>query len=61
VQSLIAQQDHMANITIRNLDEHMMARLRWRAARHKRSMEDEARNILRTALFRLGGHSGQSS
>ena len=37
-------------ITIRNLDEHTKARLRLRAARHKRSMEDEARNILRTAL-----------
>jgi plasmid stability protein len=40
----------MASITIRNLDEHTKARLRLRAARHKRSMEDEARNILRTAL-----------
>jgi plasmid stability protein len=40
----------MASITIRNLDEQTKARLRVRAAHHKRSMEDEARNILRAAL-----------
>ena len=40
----------MASITIRNLDEQTKARLRVRAAHLKRSMEDEARNILRAAL-----------
>jgi plasmid stability protein len=40
----------VASITIRNLDEQTKARLRVRAAHRKRSMEDEARNILRTAL-----------
>ena len=40
----------MASITIRNLDEKTKVRLRVRAANHKRSMEEEARNILRTAL-----------
>ena len=40
----------MATITIRNLDEQIKARLRVRAAIHGRSMEDEARDILRTAL-----------
>ena len=40
----------MAGITIRNLDEQTKARLRVRAAHRKRSMEDEARNILREAL-----------
>ena len=40
----------MASITIRNLDERTKARLRVRAAHRKRSMEDEARNILRAAL-----------
>ena len=40
----------MASITIRKLDEQTKARLRVRAAHHKRSMEDEARNILRAAL-----------
>ena len=40
----------MASITIRKLDESTKQRLRVRAAHHKRSMEDEARNILRTAL-----------
>ncbi len=40
----------MASITIRNMDEQTKARLRMRAARHQRSMEDEARNILRAAL-----------
>lgn len=40
----------MASITIRNLDDRTKERLRVRAAHHKRSMEEEARNILRTAL-----------
>ena len=40
----------MASITIRNLDEQTKARLRVRAAHRQRSMEDEARNILRAAL-----------
>ena len=40
----------MASILIRNLDDRTKDRLRLRAARHKRSMEDEARNILRAAL-----------
>jgi plasmid stability protein len=42
----------MASITIRNLDEPLKARLRVQAATHGRSMEDEARDILRTALNR---------
>ena len=40
----------MASITIRKLDESIKARLRVRAAQHRRSMEDEARKILRAAL-----------
>lgn len=40
----------MASITIRNLDEQTKERLRIRAAHQGRSMEDEARNILRAAV-----------
>jgi plasmid stability protein len=40
----------LASITIRNLDQPLKARLRIQAARHGRSMEEEARDILRTAL-----------
>jgi antitoxin FitA len=40
----------MTSITIRNLDESLKAALRVQAATHGRSMEDEARTILRTAL-----------
>ncbi len=40
----------MASITIRRLDDETKARLRVRAARHGRSMEEEARNLLRAAL-----------
>ena len=40
----------VASMTIRNIDEKLKARLRVQAARHGRSMEDEARDILRTAL-----------
>ena len=42
----------MASITIRDIDEKLKSRLRIRAARHGRSMEDEARDILRSALSR---------
>lgn len=40
----------MATMTIRNLDEALKARLRVRAAQHGKSMEEEARDILRAAL-----------
>jgi plasmid stability protein len=40
----------MASITIRGLDENTKERLRVRAAHHKRSMEEEARTILRAAV-----------
>ena len=40
----------MASITIRNLDESIKQRLRIRAAEHGRSMEEEARDILRLAM-----------
>ena len=40
----------MASITVRNVDEGLMRRLRIRAAESGRSMEEEARAILRTAL-----------
>ncbi len=40
----------MASITIRNLDDSLKSRLRIQAAVHGRSMEDEARDILRSAL-----------
>ena len=40
----------MASITLRNLDDKLKARLRVRAAEHGRSMEEEARDILQSAL-----------
>lgn len=40
----------MATLTIRDLDDGVKSRLRVRAARNGRSMEAEARAILRTAL-----------
>jgi antitoxin FitA len=40
----------MAVMTIRNIDDAIKTRLRLRAAMHGRSMEDEARDILRSAL-----------
>jgi len=40
----------MGSITIRNLDDETKERLRVRAAHRRRSMEEEARNILREAL-----------
>lgn len=40
----------MATLTIRNLEDPLKARLRMRAAARNRSMEEEARQILRAAL-----------
>jgi plasmid stability protein len=42
----------MASITIRNLDEDVKTRLRVRAADNGRSMEEEARLILRGVVGR---------
>ena len=40
----------MASITIRQLEENTKRKLRIRAAHHGRSMEQEAREILKSAL-----------
>ena len=40
----------MASISVRQLDEETVARLRTRAASHGVSMEEEARRILREAV-----------
>lgn len=40
----------MASITIRNLEDDLKRRLRVRAAEHGRSMEEEAREILREVV-----------
>lgn len=45
----------MASITIRNLDDDVKTRLRVRAAENGRSMEEEARVILRDAVGRKPG------
>ena len=40
----------MASITVRNLDDGLKRRLRIRAIKNGRSMEQEVRDILRAAL-----------
>jgi plasmid stability protein len=40
----------MASLTIRNLDDELKSMLRFQAARHGCSMEQEARDILNQAL-----------
>ena len=42
----------MAQLVVRNLDDDVKRRLRERAARHGRSMEEEVREILRAAAAR---------
>lgn len=46
----------MASITIRRLDDAVKTRLRLRAARHGRSMEEEAREILKAGLIAETAH-----
>jgi len=43
----------MASLTIRNIEEQLKERLRIQAAIHGRSMAEEARTILRSALGRF--------
>ncbi|MFZ3357573.1 MAG: bifunctional phosphopantothenoylcysteine decarboxylase/phosphopantothenate synthase, partial [Xanthobacteraceae bacterium] len=45
----------MASLTVRQLDDKLKVKLRLRAARHGRSMEDEVRVILREAASNTGG------
>jgi plasmid stability protein len=40
----------MAQVIVRNLEDSVKRKLQRRAARHGRSMEEEAREILRDAL-----------
>ena len=51
----------MASITIRNLDDDVKTRLRMRAASHGRSMEEEARLILREAVEGKSGPENLAS
>ena len=51
----------MASITIRNLDDGVKSRLRIRAAEHGRSMEEEARLILRDAVGAEAGGDNLAS
>jgi plasmid stability protein len=52
----------MASITIRNLDDGLKRSLRVRATKHGRSMEEEAREILRQAVepSTVPGNLGQT-
>lgn len=45
----------MARLTIHNIEDELKERLRIQAAKHGRSMEEEARTILRRAV---GGITG---
>ena len=45
----------MASMTIRNLDDRIKHQLRVRAAHHGRSMEDEVREILKSAVSEASG------
>ena len=47
---LLFTQTAMAQILVRNIDPPLKSRLQRRAKRHGRSMEAEAREILRNAL-----------
>lgn len=47
----------MANLVVRNLDQHIVNALKQRAARHGRSMEAEHRSLLEEVLLRPKGKS----
>jgi plasmid stability protein len=45
----------MASLLIRNVDEALRDQLKARARRHRRSLEEEARELLRAAMARDAG------
>ena len=51
----------MASLTVRNIDESIKASLRMSAAEHGRSMEEEARQILKQFLLRKKSSAGIGS
>jgi plasmid stability protein len=51
----------MAQLVVRNIEEALKERLRRRAKRHGRSMEEEARDILRQAVAVEGPRGGLGS
>lgn len=51
----------MATITLRNIDESLKASLRMNAAANSRSMEEEARQILKRHLLRERCKTGVGS
>lgn len=51
----------MGSLTIRNLDDEVKKGLRIRAALNERSMEEEARLILRDAVMRSTDNHGLAS
>ncbi|WP_431926159.1 FitA-like ribbon-helix-helix domain-containing protein [Amycolatopsis tucumanensis] len=51
----------MATLTIRDLDDDLVAALRVRAAEHGRSVEAEVRDILRSVLSRPSGGAGMAT
>jgi plasmid stability protein len=48
----------MAQFVVRNLEESVKLKLQRRARRHRRSMEEEAREILRAAVQQDGAAIG---
>jgi plasmid stability protein len=46
--------EYMAQLTVRNLDQELVVRLKMRAAAHNRSAEAEHRAILEAALGKPG-------
>jgi len=51
----------MASMTLRNIDESIKASLRISAAEHGRSMEEEARQILKQFLLQKRSSAGIGS
>ncbi len=47
---MISREEHVSQLVVRNLEDDVKARLRHRAARRGRSMEEEVRDILRDAV-----------
>jgi len=57
--SLKTQERDVATLTVRNLDEEVVKRLRIQAAEHGRSAEAEHREILRTVLLGNPSHTAR--
>lgn len=55
---MLIREVYMSSLTIHGIDDKLRARLQEEATRHRRSMEEHARDLLQLALIQRGSAKG---